>query len=75
MSTVICHTEGCANAGHPIILDLSLRKEILAIDTTQGLRQVVHAHSDRLRLVDVDSETVLIDFDLPEDYHRQSEEG
>jgi len=60
--------------GHPIILDLSLRKEVLAIDTTQGLRQVVHAHSDRLRLVDVDSETVLIDFDLPEDYHRLSEE-
>ena len=60
--------------GHPIILDLSLREEILAMDTNQGLRQVVHAHPDRLRLVNVDSDTVLIDFDLPEDYHRLSEE-
>jgi molybdenum cofactor cytidylyltransferase len=60
--------------GHPIIVDLSLRTEILAMDMTQGLRQVVHAHPDRLRLVNVDSDTVLIDFDLPEDYHRLSEE-
>ena len=60
--------------GHPIILDLSLRKEILAMDTTQGLRQVVHAHPHRLRLVTVDSDRILMDFDLPEDYRRLSEE-
>jgi len=27
MSTVICHTEGCANAGHPIILDLQYQDD------------------------------------------------
>ena len=59
--------------GHPIIIDLSLRKEILKMDARQGLRQVVHAHPDRLLLVTVDSDTILIDFDLPEDYERLSE--
>jgi molybdenum cofactor cytidylyltransferase len=59
--------------GHPIIVDLSLRSEILTMDAGRGLRQVVHAHTDRLLLVGVDSETVLIDFDLPEDYERLSE--
>ena len=59
--------------GHPIILDLELRKEILAIDAAQGLRQVIHAHTDRLRIVDVDNEAVVIDFDLPEDYQRLSD--
>ena len=61
--------------GHPIIVDLSLRKEILAMDTNQGLRQVVHAHQDRLLIVNVDSDTILIDFDLPDDYQRLSEES
>ena len=59
--------------GHPIIVDLSLRKEILAMDTNKGLREVVHAHKDRLEIVEVDNDTVLVDFDLPEDYQRLSE--
>jgi molybdenum cofactor cytidylyltransferase len=60
--------------GHPIILDLSLRNEILAMDNTRGLRQVVHAHPDGLLLVNVDTDAILVDFDLPEDYQRLSED-
>lgn len=56
--------------GHPVLLDLSLKEEILAMDTAQGLRQVVHAHADATLRVEVSSDAVLIDFDLPEDYER-----
>ncbi|MCI0491074.1 MAG: nucleotidyltransferase family protein [Blastocatellia bacterium] len=56
--------------GHPIILDLSLKAEILAIDAQQGLRQVIHARPERVFRVEVASEDVLVDFDFPEDYRR-----
>lgn len=56
--------------GHPIILDLKLKEEILSMDPAQGLRQVVHAHSSEIRRVEVAQESVLMDFDLPEDYRR-----
>lgn len=56
--------------GHPLILDLQLKNEILAMDTTQGLRQVVHAHADDVLRVEVADEGVLLDCDFPEDYKR-----
>ncbi|HTG14604.1 MAG TPA: nucleotidyltransferase family protein [Blastocatellia bacterium] len=56
--------------GHPIVLDLKLRDEILEMDTEQGLRQVVSSHRNQTRLVEVPSGTVLLDFDTPEDYRR-----
>ena len=56
--------------GHPIILDLKLRDEILAIDPAQGLKQVVHAHSSEVVRIEVFTEAVLTDFDFPEDYKR-----
>lgn len=60
--------------GHPIIMDMKLREEILSISPAQGLRQVRDSHSDQAVYVEVASETVLIDFDLPEDYLRIREE-
>jgi molybdenum cofactor cytidylyltransferase len=56
--------------GHPIILDLKLRDEILAIDAAQGLKQVVHAHSSDIIRIEAFTDAVLTDFDLPEDYQR-----
>lgn len=56
--------------GHPVLLDLDLRDEILAMDSETGLRQVVHAHLDRTLLIEVNDETILDDFDSPEDYQR-----
>ena len=56
--------------GHPIIVDRSLNSEILAMDNEQGLRQVVRAHHDRVARVEVYTELVLADCDLPEDYQR-----
>jgi molybdenum cofactor cytidylyltransferase len=60
--------------GHPIILDLKLRDEILAIDPDEGLRQVVHAHSNEIVRVEISTDAVLTDFDFPEDYERLLEQ-
>lgn len=56
--------------GHPIIIDMKLREEILSIGSAEGLKSVRHAHANEVVYVEVESETVLIDFDLPEDYRR-----
>jgi molybdenum cofactor cytidylyltransferase len=66
---VVIPTFGGRN-GHPVILDLKLREEILSMDPAQGLRQVVHTHASEIRRVEVTEESVLVDFDLPEDYRR-----
>lgn len=56
--------------GHPVLLDFSLREEILTMDSTQGLRQVIHAHSSEIVRVEVGDRKILEDCDLPEDYER-----
>lgn len=54
--------------GHPIILDAKLREEILLLDPSQGLRQVVQAHKEQALYVEMMSDAVLLDFDYPQDY-------
>lgn len=56
--------------GHPVLIDMKLREEILAMDDSKGLREVVHAHASETLRIEVSSEAVLMDFDLPEDYER-----
>lgn len=56
--------------GHPILLDLRLKEEILAMDPEEGLRQVVRAHQDSIAQVAVSSRAVIEDCDLPEHYER-----
>jgi len=56
--------------GHPVLIDLRLRDELLAFDGSQGLRQVIQAHAADVLHIDVATETVLTDFDYPEDYQR-----
>lgn len=59
--------------GHPIIMDMKLREEILSMDTSQGLKPVREAHAEDVIYIEAASESVLIDFDLPEDYLRIKE--
>lgn len=56
--------------GHPVVIDLSLKEEILTMDPSKGLREVVHAHADRLCRIEVETDSILKDFDYPEDYRR-----
>ena len=56
--------------GHPILVDRACWPEILALPPSANLRDVLRAHADWTRYVEVDSETVLRDVDTPEDYGR-----
>lgn len=53
-------------AGHPILLPAWLWPEIRACRTT--LRDVLAAHRDRTRFLNVTTPSVLADLDTPEDY-------
>lgn len=56
--------------GHPIIVDLRLREEMMAMDLSEGLRSIVHAHSSETIQIEVSSQAVLEDCDFQEDYQR-----
>ena len=66
---IVIPTFGGKN-GHPLLFDLSLREEILSMDPGLGLREVVHSHASQIAHVEVSTQAVLEDFDLPEDYQR-----
>lgn len=54
--------------GHPVLVDLKYKDEILAIDPFDGLRALMRAHSDDILEVDVGDANILRDLDTPEDY-------
>ena len=54
--------------GHPILLDRSIWPDVLAAPAEATLRDVIQAHADRIRYVEVESDSVLRDIDTPEDY-------
>jgi molybdenum cofactor cytidylyltransferase len=58
------------DTGHPVVFDLSLRDEMLAVDGTQGMRSVTYAHRSETLRVPVDTVAVLDDIDTPDDYER-----
>jgi molybdenum cofactor cytidylyltransferase len=68
-SLIIIPTYGGRN-GHPVLIDLQLRDELLAFDSSQGLRQVIHAHAAEVVHIEVATDAVLTDFDYPEDYQQ-----
>lgn len=53
--------------GHPIILSTILKQEILSMDPGIGLKQVTRAHAEHITYVEVSSDSVLVDFDVPGD--------
>jgi molybdenum cofactor cytidylyltransferase len=58
-------------SGHPIIIDLCCRDEILSLGADCGLNKVTRAHASSTLYVDVDCRYVIEDIDTPEDYERQ----
>ena len=54
--------------GHPLLVDLRLRDELLGLDHALGMRALVDAHESDLLEVEVDTPAVLKDVDTPEDY-------
>ena len=57
--------------GHPLLFPARYRAVVLQQYDDTGLRGLLRAHPDRVRELDVDSDTVLRDMDYPEDYERE----
>ena len=57
--------------GHPILIDMKYRKEVLNLSPDIGLRALVHNHPEDVYEVDVDTPHILKDIDKPEDYARE----
>ena len=57
--------------GHPILIDLKHRQEILDLSPDIGLRALVHNHPQDVYEVAVDTPHILKDIDRPEDYARE----
>ena len=61
--------------GHPILIDLKYRDEVLAIDPADGLRRLMLAHPDDIVEIDVADPGILRDLDTPEDYQDLTRRG
>jgi molybdenum cofactor cytidylyltransferase len=54
--------------GHPVLIDLSLRAELLTLDSGRGLKSLFHAHPDRVCRLSVNSNYIARDMDTWDDY-------
>jgi molybdenum cofactor cytidylyltransferase len=59
--------------GHPVLIDLSLRAELLTLAPNKGLRALFDAHRSEVRRLPVGSPYVARDMDTWEDYRRLHE--
>lgn len=55
-------------SGHPIIIDTSLREQILELSDEVGLNQITRAYSKETLLIEVENKEILEDFDTWEEY-------
>jgi molybdenum cofactor cytidylyltransferase len=61
--------------GHPIVLNATLKQEVISMNPRVGLKQVTEAHSGSIHYFEVASDSVLLDFDYPEDLDRLPKNG
>jgi len=54
--------------GHPVLVDLKYRDEVLALDPSDGLRRLMRAHAEDIFEAEVEDANILRDMDVPEDY-------
>lgn len=57
--------------GHPVVVDLKYRDEILRLTGPRGLAELMDNHPEDIVMVDVDDEGVLRDMDEMADYQRE----
>ncbi len=56
--------------GHPILIDMKYKNEVLSLSPAIGLRALTHNHPEDVQEVEVDNVHILKDIDYPEDYLR-----
>jgi len=54
--------------GHPIFFGRSIADELLALPVSASARDVIHAHREQTRFVDVEDPGILLDIDDPSSY-------
>ena len=54
--------------GHPVLIDLNFREELLSLDQTGGLRELLKTHQSEVKRLPVDSPFVARDMDTWDDY-------
>ena len=54
--------------GHPVLIDLSLRRELLNLDPARGLKGLFDRYHDQVKRVSVDSPYIARDMDTWDDY-------
>jgi len=60
--------------GHPIIIPLSLKGEILSMKAeNHSLRDVINNHKDMVKIVEVNTDSILFDMDTPEKFEEAKE--
>lgn len=57
--------------GHPILIDMKHKQEVLNLSPEIGLRALVHNYPQDVQEVEVDTPHILKDIDRPEDYARE----
>ncbi|MFS8084078.1 MAG: nucleotidyltransferase family protein [Acidobacteriota bacterium] len=62
--------EYAGRGGHPVLIDLAYRQELLDLDPEKGLRALFATHHQEVLRVPVDSPYVARDMDTWEDYRR-----
>jgi molybdenum cofactor cytidylyltransferase len=53
--------------GHPVLFGAGYRSLLAALEGDQGAKSIIEEHEERLRLVAVDSESAVTDWDYPAD--------
>ncbi|MCS6804585.1 MAG: nucleotidyltransferase family protein [Acidobacteriota bacterium] len=57
-------------SGHPIVIDLAYRDEILAVNPQAGLRELIYRHWDDVLKLPVQTEAVIDNMNTWDDYQR-----
>jgi len=57
--------------GHPILIDIEYKNEVLNLSPDIGLRALTHNHPEEVQEVEVDMVHILKDIDYPEDYQSE----
>jgi molybdenum cofactor cytidylyltransferase len=61
--------------GHPVLIDLAFKSELLTLSSSGGLRQLFANHSGKVHRIEVDSPFIARDMDTWDDYlalHREA---
>lgn len=57
--------------GHPVVISLKYKSELLGLKGDIGAREIISCHSEDVHLVNIDSHDIVVDIDTEEEYKLQ----